>query len=161
MKLGFISLNRYYFRRPNCLAVLSAAVAFASRASLTFLASKLLVPEKLKIESVGNNGKLQLFEGKEYRLKILQEWAKECRKNLRKKGRKMEDLKLLVSAILSWILLGLVIAWYYDKLKWSRTRKGVEEKTEESEGDNTRDEDVPLTMDAGTKRGRKLRREEE
>jgi len=48
-------------------------------------------------------------------------------------------------------LLGLVIAWYYDKLKWSRTRKGVEEKTEESEGDNTRDEDVPLTMDAGTK----------
>jgi len=29
----------------------------------------------------------------------------------------MEDLKLLVSAILSWILLGLVIAWYYDKLK--------------------------------------------
>jgi len=65
----------------------------------------------------------------------------------------MEDLKLLVSAILSWILLGLVIAWYYDKLKWSHTRKGVEEKTEESEGDNTRDEDVPLTMDAGTKEG--------
>ena len=73
----------------------------------------------------------------------------------------MEDLNLLVSAILSRILLGLVIAWYYDKLKWSRTRKGVEEKTEESEGDNTRDEYVPLTMDAGTKRGRKLRKEEE
>ena len=159
MKLGFISLNRYYFRRPNCLAVLSAAVAFVSRTSLTFLASKLLVPEKVKIESVGNNGKLQHFEGKEYPLKVLQEWAKECRTKL-EKGRKMtmEDLKLLVSAILSWILLGLVIAWYYDKLKWSRTRKGVEEKTEESEGDNTRDEDVPLTMDAGTKRGRKLRK---
>jgi len=105
-----------------------------------------------EIESVGNNGKLQHFEGKEYPLKVLQEWAKECRKKL-EKGRKMtmEDLKLLVSAILSWILLGLVIAWYYDKLKWSRTRKGVEENTEESEGDNPRDEDVPLTMDAGTK----------
>jgi len=33
----------------------------------------------------------------------------------------MEDLKLLVSAILSWILLGLVIAWYYDKLKESHS----------------------------------------
>lgn len=84
MKLGFISLNRYYFRRPNCLAVLSAAVAFVSRTSLTFLASKLLVPEKVKIESVENNGKLQHSEGKEYPLKLLQEWAKECRTKLEK-----------------------------------------------------------------------------
>ncbi|MBA7491665.1 hypothetical protein ES702_02213 [subsurface metagenome] len=38
---------------------------------------------------------------------------------------------------------------------WSRTRRGVEENTEEREGDITWEEDIPLTSGAGARRGKK------
>ncbi|MEM3617284.1 MAG: hypothetical protein QXJ31_05160 [Candidatus Bathyarchaeia archaeon] len=77
-KLG---LNRYHFRCPNCLAILSIPVAAIEGATtglgLTGWLLGKTASKNLRIESVGKNENLQHLVGSEFTLQTLQEWAKQ------------------------------------------------------------------------------------
>lgn len=73
----WIGINRYHFRCPKCMAVISIPVA--AIAGLTI--GRLILEKKLRIESVGNHQKLQHLVGEEYSLEVLQEWARRIRES--------------------------------------------------------------------------------
>jgi hypothetical protein len=76
MEMKFTSYNRYHFRCPNCLAIISIPVPATTG---IFGLHSLIASKNLKIESVGNNQELQHLTGAEYPLEILQEWARQVK----------------------------------------------------------------------------------
>jgi len=81
MEFKFTAYNRYHFRCPNCMAIISAPVPTVSK---TFGLHSLVASKKLKIESVGNDEKLKHLVGAEYSLEILQEWARQIHEGKKK-----------------------------------------------------------------------------
>lgn len=77
MEFKFTGYNRYHFRCPNCLAVISIPVPRVAGGILIF--HHLLASKEIKIESVGNNPNLEHLVGAEYSLEILQEWARQVK----------------------------------------------------------------------------------
>jgi len=70
---AFIRKKRYFFRCPNCLSIISASEPAVTKSGFLYrLASK-----GIRIESVGNNEKLQHLVGEEYLLETLQGWARQ------------------------------------------------------------------------------------
>jgi len=80
MEMKFTSYNRYHFKCPNCMAILSIAVPAVDGATaglgLTGLIMKKTVNKNFIIESIGNNSNLKHLVGSEYPLEVLQEWAR-------------------------------------------------------------------------------------
>lgn len=84
MEMKFaIAYNRYHFRCPNCLAILSVPTPIVI-GRISGLHS-VIASKNLKIESIGSNSNLQHLEGAEYPLNILQEWAREIDEKRTKK----------------------------------------------------------------------------
>ena len=81
MTISSISYNRYHFRCQNCMALISIAVSAIIGASkglgIAGTVKEEYVTNDLKIESIGNNQKLEHLVGKEYPLKQVQDWVKE------------------------------------------------------------------------------------
>ncbi len=81
MEMKFTSYSRYHFRCPNCMAIISVAVPAVNGTTiglgLTGLLMRKTVNRNLRIDSTGNNRKLEHLVGAEYSLEILQEWARQ------------------------------------------------------------------------------------
>lgn len=88
MEMKFTSYNRYHFRCPNCMAIISIAVPAVDGTTvglgLTGLVMKKTVNKNFRIESMGNNQKLEHLVGAEYPLETLQEWARQIHEGEKK-----------------------------------------------------------------------------
>lgn len=77
------SSDRVHYRCPNCMSMISVTTEAITRTSflddpLVILVKK-TISKNLKIESVGNNQRLEHLVGEEYPLEVLQEWARQIR----------------------------------------------------------------------------------
>jgi len=81
MEYKFTSYNRYHFRCPNCMSVISIAVPAVDKTTvglgLTGLLMKKTAKKEFKIEEIGNNENMDHLIGAEYSLEVLQEWARQ------------------------------------------------------------------------------------
>ena len=83
-KIGFTpSSDRFHFRCPNCMSIISIATIVTGLSDGAFLfnpihqIAKRNTSKDFRIESVGNNEKLNHLVGSKYPLEILQEWARQ------------------------------------------------------------------------------------
>lgn len=74
-EMKFTGYNRYHFRCPNCMAIISAPVPAVVRGIV--IVHAMLAGKNIKIESVGNNENIKHLVGAEYSLEVLQEWARQ------------------------------------------------------------------------------------